>query len=61
MWKVYRGQSSPNGGPVLVFVESVEDLPLIHSQSDVIKLMTLGQLTYLHTVTPIIDPNIKLH
>ena len=51
MWMVNRGQSAPDGEPVLVFVESVEDLPLIHSQSNAIELMTLGQLAHLYTVT----------
>ena len=34
------GRGSPDGGSVLITVESVECSPLVHTQVDVLKLLT---------------------
>ncbi len=45
---LYRAGGLPDGLSILVLVECVEDLPLVHPQSNVLKLTTLGQLTHLY-------------
>ncbi len=47
-YKILYRAGLPDGLSILVLVECVEHLPLVHPQSNVLKLTTLGQLTHLH-------------
>lgn len=46
-------EKEPDTWSVLVLVECVEHALLIHSQMDILKLLTLGQLHHLKQSRPI--------